>query len=75
MSQTIMEQVVLWALTASIGGLALVIYSIGRHMIEEIENTKKALSGLRESVDKDLASIRERVAKLEGSVFPWDRKH
>ena len=74
MSQAIMDQVVLWALTASIGGLALVIYSIGRHMIEEIENTKKGIALLRESIDRDLRVISERVAKLEGAVFPWDRK-
>jgi hypothetical protein len=64
-----MEQIALWALTAAVGALSYVIYAIGQHIIRKQDDMEEAIKLLERDIKEDLASIRERLAKVESVVF------
>ncbi len=73
------EQLLVWALTAVVGGLATVLWYLGRVTIAKLEagiqatthldvTVNKAIADLKVSVAVDMGAIRERLARLEGQA-------
>lgn len=80
MSQALVDQFVLWILTAAISALGIIILAIGRHIIGKVEATSFQVASLRqENNDKfaslqremadDFVAVRERLSRVEGAVF------
>lgn len=69
-NQALWDQIALWALTGAITALCIVIFAIGRHIITKIDATSNEVAKLRTKIAEDFGAVRERLARVEGTVFP-----
>lgn len=68
---------VAWAFPASLVGLAVVLWWLGRYGFERLDRVDERfdaltvlITGLRDDMHKDVAAIRERLARIEGHIWP-----
>ena len=86
MSPAIVDQLVLWALTGAVGLLCTIVMLIGRHIIAKMEATQQDIvvfraensqkfADLKDEIQRDFGHVRERLARVEGAVFPERRSN
>jgi len=71
------QTIVWWVLTGSVGALATVLWWLGRYGFERLDAQTERMTelmavvtALRTALFTDMAAIRERLARIEGHIWP-----
>lgn len=85
MKPEMIDQLIFWAISGSGLIVCTLLGIIGRFIVAEVRSAKDEtiklrsefgtdLTKLRHEFSVDMGSIRERIAKIEGAVFPSSRR-
>lgn len=70
MPQQLVDSFILWAGTAAIGALAIVLWWMARRLIIGQDHIAKQVTQLHLSLTEEVGKIKERLAMIEGYLWP-----